>query len=607
MNADALAKAREIAARLSGSISGSELGKRKNRWGDDEGNTQAAGLGSIKKKKIYVPVNDYPEINFLGLLIGPKGITQKQLQDSTGAKILFRGRGASKDGGPSNTGHPDDNDDLHVCVEGNEDAVDRATREIEKILFNPEQAQKLKQEQLRQLAELNQSSGDIYGPGGQDGGYQVELRVPNNMVGLVIGKGGDNILRIQTQLSVHVQIAKESEMKPGETLRSIVIKGEPANVNEAKSRVDDIINGHLAKQNPTGSSNAIVLDNAFVVKLPVPNDKVGIIIGKNGATIKSIQERTNAIIKIPQGPDEDNPQVRTISIGGDTKESVDAAQMEIFMTLQAQQQNALQAYNSTSTSMPLAVPDDKIGIVIGKGGATIKEIQNRLQCKVQIPQVADIGSNPPVRTISIIGSAEGQAQAKYEIEMIVAGTPVHGSKGQANNYGYDATSLWNQYGNNYYGDTYSAAYAAYGSYYENSGQYAQADANKDGAAAATDAVTAVPTDPTAYYNDFWKYAAYYGEAAARLYFDAWSPPVGTPPPEGITIPTTADVPASDAQQVSATKDNAVEKDTTQNETTSSETTSTADAWEAYKKQYSEWYEAYGKALGADPNPPSTTA
>ena len=44
------------------------------------------------------------------------------------------------------------------------------------------------------------------------------------------------------------------------------------------------------------------------------------------------------------------------------------------------------------------------------------------------------------------------------------------------------------------------------------------------------------TDPTAYYNDFWHYASYYGEAAARAYYTAWSPPEGTPPPEGIILP-----------------------------------------------------------------------
>lgn len=38
--------------------------------------------------------------------------------------------------------------------------------------------------------------------GGLSGGtdeYQIEMRVPNHMVGLVIGKGGENIHRMQTQ------------------------------------------------------------------------------------------------------------------------------------------------------------------------------------------------------------------------------------------------------------------------------------------------------------------------------------------------------------------------------------------------------------------------
>jgi hypothetical protein len=43
-------------------------------------------------------------------------------------------------------------------------------------------------------------------------------------------------------------------------------------------------------------------------------------------------------------------------------------------------------------------------------------------------------------------------------------------------------------------------------------------------------------DPTSYYPDFWNYASYYGEAAARAYYTVWSPPEGTPPPQGMTIP-----------------------------------------------------------------------
>ena len=47
---------------------------------------------------------------------------------------------------------------------------------------------------------------------------------------------------------------------------------------------------------------------------------------------------------------------------------------------------------------------------------------------------------------------------------------------------------------------------------------------------------AVAPDPTAYYSDFWLYASYYGEAAARVYYTEWSPPIGTRPPPGTILP-----------------------------------------------------------------------
>ena len=47
-----------------------------------------------------------------------------------------------------------------------------------------------------------------------------------------------------------------------------------------------------------------------------------------------------------------------------------------------------------------SVPDDRVGIVIGRGGCTIKDIQARHNVKIQISQASDPGSNPPVRTVS---------------------------------------------------------------------------------------------------------------------------------------------------------------------------------------------------------------
>jgi far upstream element-binding protein len=354
-------------------------------------------VGSIKKNKLYIPHQQYPDINFLGLLIGPKGITQRDLQDTTGAKFQIHGRGAKE------TGTADDLDDLHVAIEGPEEGVDRLTKRMEEILYNPQEAYRLKSEQLSQLKEISNSAAtarvDILSGSGTDEAYQIELLVPNNMVGLVIGKGGDQILRIQAQLNIHAQIAKESEMKPGETQRSIVLRGQRKNVNEAKRRIEEIVAAQIAKLSGSSNKDKDIVDRAYVVRLPVPNDKVGIIIGKGGATIKAIQDRTNTTVQIPHNPDDENPNVRTIIIGADAKECLDAAQVEIFMTLQQQQQSAQLAYNATATAMNVSIPDDRVGIVIGKGGATVKEIQQRLNVKIHVPHGADIGSNPPLRTL----------------------------------------------------------------------------------------------------------------------------------------------------------------------------------------------------------------
>lgn len=149
------------------------------------------------------------------------------MQESTGAKIIIRGRGAQKDGSQSNTGHPDDADDLHVSLEGPEECVNKAYSEISQILFNPEQANRLKSEQQQLQMKMGLGSslgGGAYGDGGDGSNTQIELRIPNNMVGLVIGKGGENILRIQLQLSVIVTIAKESEMQPGFFMRYFCLR-----------------------------------------------------------------------------------------------------------------------------------------------------------------------------------------------------------------------------------------------------------------------------------------------------------------------------------------------------------------------------------------------
>lgn len=117
--------------------------------------------------------------------------------------------------------------------------------------------------------------------------------------------------------------------------------------------------------------------------------------------MKMIQDKTYSTVLIPPTPDDDNPAVRTISIGAESREDVEACQAEISSMLQQQHQQLMSGASSYQPqAFTMTVPDDRVGIVIGKGGATIKELQNRHGVRIQIPTYADVGSMPPVRTVS---------------------------------------------------------------------------------------------------------------------------------------------------------------------------------------------------------------
>ncbi|TQN67836.1 Branchpoint-bridging protein [Colletotrichum shisoi] len=114
------------------------------------------------QEKVYVPVNDYPEINFIGLLIGPRGNTLKKMEGESGAKIAIRGKGSVKEGkGRSDAAHASNQEeDLHCLIMAEtEEKVNKAKKLIHNIIETaasiPEGQNELKRNQLRELAALN--------------------------------------------------------------------------------------------------------------------------------------------------------------------------------------------------------------------------------------------------------------------------------------------------------------------------------------------------------------------------------------------------------------------------------------------------------------------
>lgn len=62
---------------------------------------------------------EYPGYNFIGLIIGPRGNTQKRMQLETKTKIAIRGRGSIKEGSSKDPKYDyGEDEELHVLVTG---------------------------------------------------------------------------------------------------------------------------------------------------------------------------------------------------------------------------------------------------------------------------------------------------------------------------------------------------------------------------------------------------------------------------------------------------------------------------------------------------------
>ncbi|KAJ3675776.1 hypothetical protein LUZ60_004818 [Juncus effusus] len=112
-------------------------------------------------KKLFIPMKEYPGYNFIGLIIGPRGNTQKRMEKETGAKIVIRGKGSIKEGKllqkRDTKPDPSENEDLHVLVEADtEESLEAAAGMVQKLLTPVDEVlNEHKRQQLRELATLN--------------------------------------------------------------------------------------------------------------------------------------------------------------------------------------------------------------------------------------------------------------------------------------------------------------------------------------------------------------------------------------------------------------------------------------------------------------------
>jgi far upstream element-binding protein len=173
---------------------------------------------------------------------------------------------------------------------------------------------------------------------------------------------------------------------------------------------------------PSDNSEVILIDSSLV----------GLVIGRQGESLRRIEQESGTRIQFINGP-EAGPQ-RQCRITGGSGSRI-SAKREINRIIEenggnparetgrnarpgaklvGQQQPALREGEQSSQIM---VPDRTVGLIIGRGGETIRDLQEQSGCHVNI-----VGENKSVnglRPVNLIGSPTAAARAKALIMEIV--------------------------------------------------------------------------------------------------------------------------------------------------------------------------------------------
>uniref|UniRef100_A0A8C9T989 Insulin-like growth factor 2 mRNA binding protein 1 n=1 Tax=Scleropages formosus TaxID=113540 RepID=A0A8C9T989_SCLFO len=146
------------------------------------------------------------------------------------------------------------------------------------------------------------------------------------------------------------------------------------------------------------------------LRLLVPTQYVGAIIGKEGATIRNITMQTQSKIDVHRKENAGAAE-KPISIHS-TPEGCSAA---CKMILDIMQQEAKDTKTADEVPLKILAHNNFVGRLIGKEGRNLKKVEQDTGTKITISPLQDLTLYNPERTITVKGSVEACCLAEQEI------------------------------------------------------------------------------------------------------------------------------------------------------------------------------------------------
>lgn len=263
-----------------------------------------------------------------------------------------------------------------------------------------------------------------------------QFHVPDNCVGLIIGRGGENITTIQNESGCKIQMSQTYTDNTGKQMRGCTLTGTQCAIDKAKRCLEQIIeksggtlpptkNGNIAAglvSPPVGLSAFPGAGKMITIEMQIPGTKCGLIIGKGGETIKQLQERAQVKMVMIQENNQVTSGFKPLRIIGEP-EKIESAKRLIEEVMNSKDDKA-PAYMSDYGSMgykpgssmgEVIVPRSAVGVIIGKNGETIRRLTMETGAKIQFKP----DTNAPERTAYIVGTAEQIQRATSLITELV--------------------------------------------------------------------------------------------------------------------------------------------------------------------------------------------
>ncbi|KAF5199571.1 Far upstream element-binding protein, partial [Thalictrum thalictroides] len=149
------------------------------------------------------------------------------------------------------------------------------------------------------FSSMSQSLPIPYGFQGSTGfqGSSKKIDIPNGRVGVIIGKGGETIKYLQGQSGAKIQVTRDMDADPNSPNRAVELTGTPEQISKAEHLIKEVLDEAESGGSGTVSKRFNGQPGADQFSMKVPNNKVGLIIGKGGETIKTMQAKSGARIQ----------------------------------------------------------------------------------------------------------------------------------------------------------------------------------------------------------------------------------------------------------------------------------------------------------------------